>query len=133
MGAERVAAKLLQRDVIQQNISEFDQKMKHENIKSDVIAGLHQLAFGSTGDAVRLIFSDPMEQSIDFEHLELFGISEIKRPKDGALEIKFFDRFKALGELARIAGERDESAGVSALCAALQKSASRMEGSDPDE
>jgi hypothetical protein len=27
-------------------------------------------------------------------------VSEIKKPKEGALEIKFFDRFKALEKLA---------------------------------
>lgn len=32
--------------------------------------------------------------------MDLFGISEIKRPKGGGLEIKFFDRLKPLERLA---------------------------------
>ena len=33
------------------------------------------------------------------EHMDLFLVSEIKRPKDGSMEIKFFDRLKALEKL----------------------------------
>lgn len=33
------------------------------------------------------------------ENMDLFLVSEIKRPKDGAMEIKFFDRLKALEKL----------------------------------
>lgn len=31
--------------------------------------------------------------------MDLFSVSEIKRPKDGSMEIKFFDRLKALEHL----------------------------------
>ena len=34
--------------------------------------------------------------------MDLFNISEIKKPKDGAMEIKFFDRIKALEKLEQI-------------------------------
>ena len=34
------------------------------------------------------------------EAMDLYMISEIKRPKDGAMEIKFFDRLKALEKLS---------------------------------
>ena len=33
--------------------------------------------------------------------MDLFHISEIKRQKDGAIEIKFFDRLKALEKLEK--------------------------------
>lgn len=62
-------------------------------------AGYQRLAFGSIRDAVSLLF----EESPDPEQLrqmDLFLVSEIKRPKDGAMEIKFFDRLKALDKLA---------------------------------
>lgn len=54
--------------------------------------------------------------------LDLFNISEIKRQKSGAVEIKFFDRIKALEKLGEIT---DDGAGRTALSFydALEKSA----------
>ena len=49
-------------------------------------------------DAVRLMFAqDPDAEQL--RGLDLFNVAEIKRPKDGALEIRFFDRIKALEKL----------------------------------
>lgn len=58
-------------------------------------AGYQRLAFGSICDAISLLYkSDPSKE--DLEGMDLFLVSEIKRPKDGSMEIKFFDRLKAL-------------------------------------
>lgn len=73
-------------------------------------AGFARLAYGRINDAVKLISGNLCGEDIDA--LDLYGISEIKKPKDGCIEIKFFDRQKALEKLylineARTAGEDD--------------------------
>jgi hypothetical protein len=62
------------------------------------------------------------------EGLELFNVSEIKRPKGGGIEIKFFDRMKALERLGEMCdgGKGDDSALPFYL--ALEKSASALRG-----
>ena len=45
----------------------------------------------------------------EIEKLDLFNVSEIKRPKGGGLEIKFFDRLKALEKLAALGGAEENS------------------------
>ena len=53
----------------------------------------------------------------EISSLDLFNVAEIKRPKDGALEIKFFDRIKALEKLE--AADNNEKQGVSDFYRAL--------------
>lgn len=42
------------------------------------------------------MFADSIE---NLENYDLFNVAEIKRPKENAMEIKFFDRLKALEKL----------------------------------
>ena len=86
---------------------------------------LRRIAFGSYADAVKLMFFDaPDEQKI--EELDLFNIAEIKRPKGGGLEIKFFDRLKALEKLSQLE-EGSEDASFSPFYEALKKGAEALE------
>ena len=63
--------------------------------------GYEKLAFGSISDAIKLIYSDNI--SLDaICRMDLFNVAEIKKPRDGMLEIKFFDRFKALEKLQQL-------------------------------
>lgn len=59
-----------------------------------ILRGYEKLAFGSVTDAVRLLFLEGDECRLDT--MDLFNVAEIKRPKGGGMEIKFFDRIKAL-------------------------------------
>ena len=59
--------------------------------------------------------------------MDLFLVSEIRRPKDGAMEIKFFDRARALEKLASLSMERESS---SSLYDAIGSVAERSEGDD---
>ena len=61
--------------------------------------GLSELAFGSCSDAIKLLFMSDEEIMQRLPKLKLINISEIKRPKGGGMEIKFFDRIKALERL----------------------------------
>ena len=72
--------------------------LQNRLLGSMAVTGYQRLAFGNAADAVSLVY----EQTTDREALgkmDLFLISEIKRPKDGAMEIKLFDRVKALEKL----------------------------------
>lgn len=92
--------KLLARDDIQNEINRLV-KSKEKLARTLASVGYQRLAFGNTSDAVSLIYSkDPGEAELG--SMDLFMISEIKKPKDGSLEIKFFDRLKALEKLEQI-------------------------------
>ncbi|MDE6149040.1 MAG: terminase small subunit, partial [Ruminococcus sp.] len=64
-----------------------------------VISGLERLAFGSTNDAVSLIFAEDVTPA-KIRQADLYNVSEIKKIKGGGVEIKFFDRQKAMEKLA---------------------------------
>lgn len=84
------------------------------------LAGYKRLAYGCNSDAFWLLFcEEPTKKEI--EKMDLFGVSEIKRPKGGGLEIKFFDRFKALEKLEK-QNEKENSGAVS-FYEAIEKSA----------
>lgn len=69
-----------------------------------------RLAFGDIRDAVRLLFCDEVNPRM-LRNMNLFAVSEIKRPKGGGMEIRFFDRIEALrllSELESAGGGADE-------------------------
>jgi hypothetical protein len=74
---------------------------------------------------VKLLFSDEVDVE-KIEEMDLFNISEIKRKKGGDIEIKFFDRLKALQQLY----EMSESTGISdnAFYSAIEKGAAALKG-----
>ena len=60
-----------------------------------IITGYEKIAFGSINDPIRLLFCDEINPRA-LKKMDLFSVSEIKRPKGGGMEMKFFDRIKAL-------------------------------------
>lgn len=71
---------------------------REKSLASLAMQGYRRLAFGSVCDAVSLLYkSEPSDEEL--REMDFFGVSEIKRPKDGSMEIKFFDRLKALEKL----------------------------------
>ena len=69
--------------------------------------------------AVSLLYKNS-PTSEELENADLFMVSEIKRPKDGAMEIKFFDRLKALEKLGC---RNDGDSGAKQLFDAIDRSA----------
>ena len=97
---------------------------REKNCRRMALAGYERLAFGSVSDAVRLIFEeDPTGESLS--GYDLFNVSEIRRPKDGAMEIKFFDRIRALEKLEE-AGD-DSQTRLADFYGALMKSREEKE------
>lgn len=103
----RAGAKLLLKSAISDEIQKRDSKNAARI--EEICAGLRRLAFGSVADAVKLAYSEEPLSGGQIEELDLFNISEIKRPKGGGTEIKFFDRLKALEKLQTLCEASGES------------------------
>lgn len=95
--AEKKGIQLLTKKSVKEEVERLYNEKK-KNLLYKACMGYERLAFGSVADAIRLLYIDKLEK-INLESMDLFNISEIKRPKDGAMEIKFFDRIKALEKL----------------------------------
>ena len=96
--------------------------------KEKIRRGYEELAFGSVTDAVRLVCEKDVS-SLPLQEMNLFNISEIRRMKDGGMEIKFADRLKALRCLEEMHLADEQPEGLR-LYEALEHSAAALrEGS----
>jgi len=121
---ENKAELLLSREDVRREVDECVRRRKSD-LESKAILGYERLAFGSVADAVRLMFIEQPDAR-QLEEMDFFQISEIKRPKDGSMEIKFFDRHKALDKLLECG--RGQDTGLS-VYTALENSAASLEDS----
>ena len=124
---ERTALRLLRRKEILACIRQMDAETTDR--QAEVLAGYRRLAFGCVNDAVRLLQSGDEPGELAPDKRDLFLVSELKRPKGGGLEIKFFDRLKALERLEQLAN-REPSAQAAAFFAALSGGGKPAENSD---
>ena len=97
---------LLCREDIRSEIARICE-LKKQTSRELARAGYERLAFGSISDAVSLLYLENPTRD-DLKGMDLYCISEIKRPKDGSMEIKFFDRLKALEKLTAQCSANDE-------------------------
>lgn len=120
--------RMLCREEIAEEI-EYLAKQREKSLANMASVGYQQLAFGNISDAVSLLYmEDPSRE--DLSTMDLFLVSEIKRPKDGSMEIKFFDRLKALEKLE---SKNQENSGAESLFDAINngaKAVGRDEGED---
>lgn len=123
---EKNGLSLLMKDEISNFISEM-YKRKKKNFLERAYCGYERLAFGSTEDIIKLV-CNPNFSEEDLSGLDFFNVSEIKRNRDGGLEVKFFDRLKALEKLENIV-YNNEDQGLS-FYNALEKSAEKLKFSD---
>lgn len=122
---ERKGRRLLLKNEIKKEIERIDEELA-EN-KNEALAGYRRLAFGSICDAVRLVIAESTGEILDIEKLDLFLVSDIKKVKGGGMEIKFFDRQKALERIEAI----EKSSGTDTAIpfyTALQNSAKFFSG-----
>ena len=121
---EKRAQELLTSEKIRQEIlrlCEFKKAVARESARW----GFEKLAFGSVSDAVSLLYLEkPTKQEL--ENMDLFCVSEIKRPKDGSMEIKFFDRLKALQNLFEGQEESEKGNSASPLFEAIAAGAAAI-------
>jgi len=89
-----------------------------------------KLAFGSIADAVSLLYMDsPTKEQLS--KMDLYMVQEIKKPKDGAMEIKFFDRLKALEKIAQ--SKEKTKQGSNSLVEALYQGAQNISNCAGDD
>jgi len=119
---EKTALRLLKRKEIKSFIDELDKQRRAD--KKDIAQGYVRLAFGCVSDAIKLLYAEETEKE-KIEEMDLFNISEIKRKKGGDIEIKFFDRLKALEKLQQLCDEKDMLTGAS-LYSAIASSAAAL-------
>ncbi len=124
---QRSAAKLLAREDIRAEISRLEREKK---AVGSVEKGLLRLAFGSVADAMKLMMCENSMTAEEIERLDLFNVSEIKRPKGGGLEIKFFDRIKALERLEKLGGGEENT--QSSFIKALSDGAKMLSGDESE-
>lgn len=91
-------------------------------------SGYERIAFGSVNDAVRLLFGEEPGPR-ELERMDFGSIAEIRRLKDGGLEIKFCDRIRALECLERLS---EKGAADSPLYRALQNCAKKLKEEKED-
>ncbi|MCL1952535.1 MAG: hypothetical protein FWF60_07790 [Oscillospiraceae bacterium] len=91
-------------------------------LRADVIDGYRRLAFGSNRDTLGLMFRDEPPGPEALAKLDIFNVSAIKRDKNGALEIKFYDRCDALEHLEAFCAAADSMEGVKAFYDAISRS-----------
>lgn len=91
--------------------------------------GLQKLAMGPVNDSVKLV-TQPLDQPIPIEGLDLFHIKEIKTNKEG-MEIKFYDRLEALKCLDALQQRREELQEGRQILAALTQDSGGIREDDP--
>ena len=117
---ERSGMRLLSREAIR---SEIQHISGYGNQLSSAADGLRRIAFGSIADAVRLVIE---QDTTALESLDLFMVSEIKRTDKG-MELKFYDRIKALEALSEVGGMNNDKGSVPFI-EAIFKGAEAIEG-----
>ena len=122
--------KLLSKKSVTDKIKNLSEKLSNDPYL--INAGLERLSFGSVNDAVSLVFAEETLSPRKLESLDLFNVSDIKRDKNGGVEIKSFDRQKALEKL----WEMKNTAGVTSSAESFLKAlcnASENEDEKEDE
>lgn len=89
---------LLERAEIRREIEKVSKSYPETD---EIKSGFRRLAFSSPADGIKLIFKEDISDE-EIEKFDLYNISEIKKAKNGNIEIKFFDRLKALEKLGEI-------------------------------
>lgn len=105
-------------------------KMRQNLSKQKMKKGLADLAYGKVSDPISLLFMSEEEIVEKLPKLKLINISEIKRPKGGGMEIKFFDRIKAVEKLAALEDESQNNG--TDFYSALEQSALSINGDGND-
>lgn len=125
---EQTGQQLLTRGDIAGRVKEY-RDTRINDLRLMALLGYERLAFGSIADCIQLLYMEaPTLQRL--EAMDLFMISEIKKPKDGAMEIKFFDRIKALEKLSEAQEDTHEKS--LPFYRALERSADMFSNSGVD-
>lgn len=92
-----------------------------QDLRTRVKLGLERLAFGSASDAMRLLYLEDVPSAEVLAGMDLFHVAEVKRGKNG-VEVKLFDRFRAMELLEKLAEAESGGEAVSPLYRAIRES-----------
>lgn len=112
---KKAGERLLGRSDVSDEIARLA-KLRQKSLSQMATLGYQRLAFGSVADAVKLLYMENPTPD-ELKDMDLYSVSEIRKLKDGAMEIRFFDRLKALEKLHQ--AQQDSSNGASGLYDAL--------------
>lgn len=102
-----------------------------EKIRQEILDGYRRIAFGEVQDPVRLLFCEEISPQI-LRKMDLFNVAEVKRPKGGGMEIRFFDRIRALQCMQELGGAGQDDGGfyraLEQGAQALRSAAGKEEG-----
>ena len=87
--------------------------------RDEALGAAMELLKSSCNDAVQLAFSDELPPQDVLGRLDLYNVSEIKRVRGGGVEVKVFDRIRALEKLYELENALTESGRAEALIRAL--------------
>lgn len=104
--------KLLARKPVRNHVKRISDNKSYT--QNEVLSGLERLAFGRINDAAELAFSEDITKE-KIARADLFNVSEIRRIKGGGVEIKFFDRQKAIEKLAECIEKLDSEENAKSL------------------
>lgn len=121
---EKQGLRLLENSKVRKEIERLQKRRAQQDYRERALCGYERLAFGGVADAVKLLLTEMPEPGC-VEGMDLFCVSEIKRVKGGGMEIKFFDRLKAMEHLETLGGT--DSAGQSPLYRALEQGARSLD------
>ena len=103
--------------------------------KDTMLSVMHRVISADSADAVRLVYRNNVSDE-EISRMNLSGVAEMKRTDKG-VEIKFFDRIKALDRLYELSGDTDGeqySGGlIEAMCLAARSLREHKREDDGDE
>lgn len=99
----------------------------HYGMGNAALTGLARVALGNVTDVARLVADEKLTAE-ELEKLDLFAVSEVRRRKDGTLEVKMVDRIAALRLLLEYTHRtRSGEDGMQQLTDALDRAAQAAE------
>lgn len=129
LGAEPCEAKQIEADFLANAAVKREiKKLDKEDMQTlcYVKTGLSRLAFGSVNEAAALVFAEELNRE-EILKADLFNVSEIKRVKGGGVEMKFFDRQKALEKLVELDPELKEVSAAQEFLNAVYEGSAQIE------
>ena len=100
--------------------------------RDTLLCCVYRLMSADNTDALRLVYHDDMSDR-EIREMNLSGVAEIKRTKDKSVEIKFFDRIKALDKFAELSDASADGASSGGLLEAMRLSAQALSRMHADE
>ncbi len=99
------------------------EKLSSKFEKINVRQGFERIAFGEINDVAELVFAEEPLTISEIARLDLFNVSELKKVKGGGVEVKLFDRQKALEKLLEIENSTDTNSTATSFFKALREGA----------